>query len=91
MIFLTSSCGARIAVPANSVVDAARLLESVLNSDRFAVNHSAAGVQVGEFDGMKLVKVWEFGLARSVEFVSPVAWQEGLLFALSGRRLALVG
>ena len=90
MIFLTSSCGARIAVPANSVVDAARLLESVLNSD-FSVNHSAAGIQVGEFDGMKLVKVWEFELARSVEFVSPVAWQEGLRHALSEGRLALVG
>ena len=90
MIFLTSKCGVRVCLPAVSIADAARLLESGLNSD-FSVNHSAAGIQVGEFDGMKLVKVWEFELARSVEFVSPVAWQEGLLFALSSDRLALVG
>ena len=90
MIFLTSKCGVRVCLPAVSIADAARLLESVLNSD-FSVNHSAAGIQVGEFDGMKLVKVWEFELARSVEFVSPVDWQEGLRFALSGSRLALVG
>ena len=91
MIFLASKCGVRFAVPAESIAEAARMIDVGLNSDRFAVNHSAGGVQVGEFDGMKLVKVWEFDLARSVEFVSPVAWQEGLLFALSGDRLALVG
>ena len=91
MIFLASKCGVRIAVPASTIAEAARMIEVGLNSDRFAVNHSAAGIQVGEFDGMKLVKVWEFELARSVEFVSPVAWQEGLRFALSGSRLALVG
>ena len=91
MIFLASKCGVRFAVPASNIAEAARMIEVGLNSDRFAVNHSAAGIQVGEFDGMKLVKVWEFNLARSVEFVSPVAWQEGLRHALSGSRLALVG
>lgn len=91
MIFLASKCGVRFAVPAESIAEAARMIDGGLNSDRFAVNHSAAGIQVGEFDGMKLVKVWEFDLARSVEFVSPVAWQEGLRHALSEGRLALVG
>ena len=90
MIFLASKCGVRFAVPAESIAEAARLVEAGLNSD-FSVNHSAAGIQVGEFDGMKLVKVWEFELARSVEFVSPVAWQEGLRHALSEGRLALAG
>ena len=46
MIFLTSSCGARIAVPATSVVDAARLLESVLNSD-FAVTANGEQIEIG--------------------------------------------
>lgn len=89
MIILASKCGARIAVPAVSIADAARLMESVLNSDH-SVTASNEGVQVGRFEDEKLVQVWEFAPARSVEFVSPVAWQEGLRHAMTAR-WALVG
>ena len=89
MIFLTSSCGARIAVPATSVVDAARLLESVLNSD-FAVTANGEQIEVGKFSGLRLLQIWTFKVAATVEFVSPISWQKGLEFALS-ERWALVG
>lgn len=89
MIFLASKCGARIAVPAQTIAEAARMMAGVLNSDH-AVTHSAEGVQVGRFAGAKLEQVWEFNLAKSVAFVSPVAWQEGLRSALSAQwRLAV--
>ena len=88
MIFLASKCGARFAVPAGSIAEAARLIQSSLNSDH-TVSVNGEGVQVGRFEGMKLVQVWEFAPASELAFVSPVKWQDGLAFALAGRlRLA---
>lgn len=65
------------------------MIQAGLNSDH-TVSVNGEGVQVGRFEGEKLVQVWEFAPARSVEFVSPVAWQEGLRHALAAR-WALVG
>lgn len=84
MIILASKCGARISVPAQSVAEAARMINGVLNSDH-AVTCSSDGVQIGRFEGARLVQVWEFAPAKSLEFVSPVAWQEGLRSTLSAR------
>ena len=88
MIFLASNCGARIAVPAVSIAEAARLIQGILNSDH-TVALNGEQITVGKFHGMKLVQVWEFAPASELAFVSPVKWQEGLAFALAGRlRLA---
>ena len=88
MIILASKCGARISVPAQSVAEAARLVNGVLNSD-FAVSVNGEQITIGKFHGMKLVQVWEFAPASELAFVSPVKWQDGLAFALAGRlRLA---
>ena len=38
MIFLASKCGARFAVPAQTVAEAARLIQGVLNSDHSEEN-----------------------------------------------------
>ena len=88
MIFLASNCGARIAVPAQTVAEAARLIQGVLNSDH-TVSVNGEQVAIGKFHGTKLVQVWEFAPASELAFVSPVKWQDGLAFALAGRlRLA---
>ena len=88
MIFLASKCGARIAVPAVSIAEAARLMAGVLNSDH-TVSVNGEQIAIGKFHGMKLVQVWEFAPASELAFVSPVKWQDGLAFALAGRlRLA---
>ena len=88
MIFLASNCGARIAVPAVSIAEAARLIQGVLNSDH-TVSVNGEQIAIGKFHGMKLVQVWEFAPASELAFVSPVKWQDGLAFALAGRlRLA---
>ena len=88
MIFLASNCGARIAVPAASIAEAARLIQSSLNSDH-AVSVNGEQITIGKFHGMKLVQVWEFAPASELAFVSPVKWQDGLAFAIAGRlRLA---
>ena len=88
MIFLTSKCGARFAVPAASIAEAARLIQASLNSDH-AVSVNGEQITIGKFHGMKLVQVWEFAPASELAFVSPVKWQDGLAFALAGRlRLA---
>ena len=88
MIFLASNCGARIAVPATSIAEAARLIQSSLNSDH-AVSVNGEQITIGKFHAMKLVQVWEFAPASELAFVSPVKWQDGLAFALAGRlRLA---
>ena len=88
MILLSSKCGARIAVPAVSIAEAARMFAGTLNSD-FAVSVNGEQITIGKFHGMKLVQVWEFAPASELAFVSPVKWQDGLAFALAGRlRLA---
>ena len=88
MILLSSKCGARIAVPAVSIAEAAHLMASVLNSDH-TVSVNGEQVAIGKFHGMKLVQVWEFAPASELAFVSPVKWQDGLAFAIAGRlRLA---
>ncbi len=88
MIFLASNCGARFVVPAQTVAEAARLIQSSLNSDH-TVSVNGEQVAIGKFQGMKLVQVWEFAPASELAFVSPVKWQDGLAFALAGRlRLA---
>ena len=84
MILLSSNCGARIAVPAASIAEAARLIQSSLNSDH-TVSVNGERVAIGKFHGMKLVQVWEFAPASELAFVSPVKWQDGLAFALAGR------
>lgn len=88
MILLSSKCGARIAVPAQTIAEAARLMAGVLNSDH-TVSVNGEQIAIGKFHGMKLVQVWEFAPASELAFVSPVKWQDGLAFAIAGRlRLA---
>lgn len=88
MIFLTNKCGARIAVPAQTIAEAAGMIQGVLNSDH-TVSVNGEQVAIGKFHGVKLVQVWEFAPAAEVGFISPVKWQDGLAFALAGRlRLA---
>ena len=84
MIFLSSKCGARFAVPAQTVAEAARLIQESLNSDH-TVSVNGEQIAIGKFHGMKLVQVWEFAPASSLAFVSPVKWQDGLAFAIAGR------
>lgn len=84
MILLSSKCGARFAVPAQTVAEAARLIQGVLNSDH-TVSVNGEQIAIGKFHGMKLVQVWEFAPAGELAFVSPVKWQDGLAFALAGR------
>ena len=88
MILLSSKCGARFAVPAQTVAEAARLIQASLNSD-YTVSVNGEQIAIGKFHGMKLVQVWEFAPASELAFVSPVKWQDGLAFAIAGRlRLA---
>lgn len=83
MIFLASKCGARFAVPAQTVAEAARLIQSSLNSDHTVVVVNGEQIAIGKFHGMKLVQVWEFAPAAELAFVSPVKWQDGLAFAIA--------
>ena len=57
MIFLSSKCGARFAVPASSIAEAARLIQASLNSDH-TVSVNGEQIAIGKFHGMKLVQVW---------------------------------
>ena len=89
MIFFRTQSG-RVAVPAKTVAEAARMIQTCLNSDQFEVTAGQGCVFIGRFEGERLVEVIELAEAATVDFIPTVDWLVNLQAVLSPR-LALVG